>query len=130
MPAWFPTAGRDLRLGQPLGDAIEGGGRGGIRIPGEDLGYHRGFHRIKPQALGIARAFGVQDIPIGSDGPGQQLATPSCGLAAAAHPIGDQGALILGHRASDLEQQLILEVLTHRAVQKLDLTAALGAFVE
>lgn len=116
MPAWCPAAGRDLRLGQPLGDALEGGWRVGIRIPGEDLGHHRGFHRIKPPALGSARAFGVQDRPRGCDGPGQQLATPSCGLAAAAPPLGAQGALILAHGATDLEQQLIMGVLTHGAV--------------
>ena len=76
MPAWFPAAGRDRRLGPPLGDAIEGGWRGGSRIPGEELGDHCGLHRITPQTLRIVWAFGVQDIPIGSDGPGQQWATP------------------------------------------------------
>jgi hypothetical protein len=50
MPAWFSAMSRDLGLGQPLGDAIEDGWRAGIRIPGEDLGHHRGFHGIAPQA--------------------------------------------------------------------------------
>jgi hypothetical protein len=35
-----------------------------------------------------------------------------------------------GHGAPDLEQQLIMRVLTHGAVQTLDLTAAGGEFVE
>lgn len=76
MPARVPTTGRDLRLGQSLGHAIEGRGGGGIRIPGEDLDDHGGFHRIEPQALGIARALRIQDVPIGRDRPRQQLATP------------------------------------------------------
>lgn len=116
MPAWLPATGRDLRRGQPLGDARAGGWRVEIRLPGEARGHHRGLPRIKPQALEIARAVGVQDSPRGRDGPRQQWATPSCGLAAAAHPIGDHGALRLGHGAPDLEQQLIRGVLTHGAV--------------
>jgi hypothetical protein len=75
MPAWWTAAGRELRRGPPFGDAREGGGRGGIRIPGDELGYHRGVQRIKPQALGSARALGIQDNPIGRDGPGQPWAT-------------------------------------------------------
>jgi hypothetical protein len=58
MPAWFPATGRDLRRGQPRGDPLKGGWRVGSRLPGDDLGHHRGVHWLKPQALGIARAFG------------------------------------------------------------------------
>jgi hypothetical protein len=35
---------------------------------------------------------------------------------------------ILGHRAPDLEQELIMWVLTHRPLQKLDRTASLDKF--
>ena len=40
--------------------------------------------------------------------------------AAAAHSLGDQGALVLGHRAADLQQQLVVWILAHRPVEELD----------
>jgi hypothetical protein len=46
-------------------------------------------------------------------------------LAAPAHPLGDERAFVLGHRPANLEQQLIVRVVTHGAVQKLYLTAML-----
>jgi hypothetical protein len=58
------------------------------------------------------------------------LPTAQFGLAATSHSVSDEGAFILSHRASDLEQELIVRILTHRPVQELDLTAPLGEFVD
>jgi hypothetical protein len=44
---------------------------------------------------------------------------------APASAFGNQGALIRSHRAADLEEELIVRVLAHRAVQELDPTAML-----
>ena len=79
---------------------------------------------------GITGALGVHDIAVGGHTPGQQLATAQFGLPATPHPIGDQGALILGHGPPDLEHELIMWVLTHGSLQKLDLTAPLGQFID
>ena len=128
IPAWSPAWRRDLVVGQTLGHAIKGGRRLGIGRPRKDLGDHRGFDRIEPQALGITGALGIHDIPIRGDTPGQQLTTAPLRLAATSHPVGDQGAFILGHGTPDLEQELIVRILTHGLVQELDLTAPLGEF--
>ena len=40
-------------------------------------------------------------------------------------PLGDQGPLVLGDGAADLEQELVVRVAGHRAVEELD-AAALG----
>ena len=101
----------------------------GSVVPRQDVGDHGGFDRIELQALGITGALGIHDRPIGGDAPGQQLPTAPRRLAATSHPVGDQGAFILGHGTPDLEQELIVRVLTHRPVQALDLTAPLGEFV-
>ena len=58
------------------------------------------------------------------------MPTAPFGLAAASQPIRDEGAFILGHRAPDLEQELIVRILTHGPLQELDRTAPLGAFVD
>ena len=104
------------------------GGCGSV-VPRKDLGDHRSCDRIEPQAPGIARALGIHDRAVGGHTPGQQLPTAQFGLAATPHPVGDQGAFILGHRPPDLEEQLIVRVLTHRPLQELDLTASLREFV-
>lgn len=102
----------------------------GISIPGEDLLHDRRLDRVEPHPAGIARAFYVQDIAIGRAGPGQQLPAAQPGLAAAPHALSDQVAFILRHGTPDLEQELVMRVITHRAIQKLDLAAALGEFVD
>jgi hypothetical protein len=58
------------------------------------------------------------------------LATAPCGLPATPQPIGHQGALRRRHRPPALEHALIMGVLTHGTLQKLDLTAPLGQFIE
>jgi hypothetical protein len=130
IPAWSPAWSRDLVVGQTLGHAIEAGRRLGVGIPRQDLGDHRGLDRLEPQALGITWALGIHDIPLGGDAPGQPLTTAPLRLAATSHPVGDQGALILGHGTPDLEQELIVRILTHGPVQELDLTASLGEFLD
>jgi hypothetical protein len=44
-------------------------------------------------------------------------------LPPSAHPIRNQGSLVLGDGPSDLQKQLIMRILTHRTVDKLDPTA-------
>jgi len=51
-------------------------------------------------------------------------------LAAATHPVGNEGPFIFSHRAADVEQQLIMGVVTHGTLHKLHLAAVLGQFFE
>jgi hypothetical protein len=51
-------------------------------------------------------------------------------LAAAAHPVGNECPLIFGHRATDLEQQVIMRVVTHRTIEKLHVAPVLCQFFE
>jgi hypothetical protein len=102
----------------------------GSVVPRKNLGDHRGFDGIAPQTLGIAWALGVHDIAVGGHTPGPPLPAAPFGLAATSPPVGDQGAFILGHGPPDLEQELIVRILTHGPVQERDFTAPLGAFVD
>ncbi len=56
--------------------------------------------------------------------PRQQHAGAQLGQPAAAHALGDQRALILGHSAADLQQQVIVRVVAHRSVEELGGTAS------
>jgi hypothetical protein len=58
------------------------------------------------------------------------LATAELGLATAAHSLGDQGAFVLRHSAANLEEQVVMWIIIHGAIDKLNPTAALGEFVD
>ena len=62
---------------------------------------------------------GLSAVPVGRAGPGQQHAGAQLGQPAAAHALGDQRALVLGHGAPDLQQQVVVRVVAHRAVEEL-----------
>jgi len=51
-------------------------------------------------------------------------------LASSSHALGKQGPLVLGHGGADLSQQLIMRIITHGPLDKLDATASLGEFVD
>ena len=126
IPARPPAWRRDVVVGETLGPTIEGGRGLRVGIPCKDWGDHRGVDGIEPQTLGSTGALGIHDLAVGGHTPGPPLPTAPLSLPATPHPVGDQGAFILGHGPPDLEEQLIVRVLTHRALQTLDLTAPLG----
>jgi hypothetical protein len=130
IPARPPAWSGDVGIRKALGDAVQRGPGLWVGIPGEDLGHHRGFDRVDPQAPGIAGALGSHEIAIRWHAPRPQLATAQPGLAAASHPVGDEGALVLGHRAPDLEEELIVGILTHGPLQKFHLAPPRCQFLE
>ena len=70
-----------------------------------------------------SRPIRIDAKSVGRHRPGQEEAGLQLAQAAAAHPLGDQAALVLRHRAADLQQQLVVRVLAHRPVEELDLAA-------
>src|SRR3954453_3448129 len=91
----------------------------GLAIHGEQLGNDGGFGRIGRNPGRIARPVRAQPVTVGRVGPGQQQAGAQLGEPAAAHALGDQGALVLGHGAPDLQQQMVVRVVAHGPVQEL-----------
>jgi hypothetical protein len=57
--------------------------------------------------------------------PGEQRASTVLLQAASPHAVSNQVALVFGHRSADLQEQLIVWILAHRSLDKLDLAAAL-----
>ena len=92
--------------------------------------HHGRLDRVNAHAAGIPRAVRIEEIARGRASPGQQLATAERGLAPSAHPLGNQGPLVLSHGRADLSQQMSMRVITHRPLDKLDPPAALGEFVD
>ena len=128
VPARLARRGRNAKVGQALGEPVHGRLR--LQIPVEQLCHQHRRIRLHPHPCRIPGAFRVQPVTERRRGPGQQRARPQLGLAPAAHPLGDQRALVLSHRPTDLQQQLIVRILAHRPVQKLDLAAVPAQLVD
>jgi hypothetical protein len=100
-------------------------GTAAFGIPGEHAGDDRRFVRVGVDPRGVAGPVGRHPVAVGGAGPGEHLAGLELALSAPPHPFGDQGPLVLGDRAADLEQELVVRVLGHRPVEELDATAVL-----
>src|SRR5262249_28514809 len=99
----FPAPGRgNLGIAEALGHLIQAGGLARVGIPGKHLLHHSSLDWGKASPARLPRAVGIEEIAVGCPGPGQQLATAPRGLATAAHPLGDERALILRHSAANL----------------------------
>jgi hypothetical protein len=49
---------------------------------------------------------------------------------ASSHTVSDQVALVFGHRSTDLQQQLIVRILAHRSLDKLNQATAFLQFLD
>ena len=91
--------------------------------PAEQIGDQCGLGRIGADAGGVARAVGIGPVPVRRASPGQHLSGLQLVQPAAAGPLRDERALVLGHGPADLQEQLILRIVGQRPVGELDLTA-------
>ena len=91
----------------------------GLTIHGEQLGHNGGLGRVNRHACRIARSVRAHPVAIRRIGPGQKRAGTQLGQSPAAHALGDQGPLILGRGAADLQQQMVVRVVAHGTVQEL-----------
>jgi len=66
--------------------------------------------------------FWVQKIAIWSHCPGEQKTTAELCAPTTTHAFSDQAPFIFSNSSTDLEQQLVMGILTHGTLQKLDLT--------
>jgi hypothetical protein len=123
IPAWLAGGCEHAQLGEAQGNSMHGGS--GLKIPREHLLDDGGGGRVEAQAGGIARMLGIKVVAKGCAAPWQELACPQGGQAPATHPVTDQRALVLGDRPANLQQQLVVRILTHRPLHKLD-GAAMG----
>ncbi len=89
-----------------------------VNEPGEQAAHHRRLCLVDPNSGRVARPLRVNTVAVGRPRPGQQDTGPQLAQAASAHPLCDQRPLVLGHRAADLQQQLIVRILAHRPVKE------------
>src|SRR5260370_33460677 len=66
---------------------------------------------------------GIEAIAIGRPRPRQEQACAILVLSSPSHPLGNQAALVFGHRSTDLQKQLIIGILAHGPLQEVDLAA-------
>ena len=119
----LPEGEADAELAEVADQPMQGAAA--LGVPGEHLGDDGRLGRVEVDARRVAGPVGRHPVAVRGAGPGEHLASPVAALAAAPRPLGDQGPLVLGDGAADLEQELVVRVPGHRAVEELD-AAALG----
>ena len=113
---------------QARGHAQQGGPL--LQVPGEELRDERRGRGIPPHARRVARVLRVDLVAQGHADPRQELARAEPVEAPPAHPLGDERALVLGDRAANLQEQLVVRVLAHRAVDEHRLAASPRQFLQ
>ena len=101
-----------------------------LDVPGKHLRNYGGFGGVHADACGVAGTLRIHAIAIGRAGPGEQLASLQLAQPTATGPLGNERALVLGHRPTDLQKQLVVGVLAHRTVEELDVAAVFLEFFE
>ncbi len=101
-----------------------------LQVAGEDLLDHRAFCRIHLHAGRIAGAVGIDAVAIGHAGPGQERPGAQFRQPSPPHPLGNEGALVFGDGSTDLQQQLVVGVVTHGTVKELHEAAEALQFFE
>src|SRR6266536_277152 len=117
VPARLARRGRNPQIGQPLSQPVQRHPR--LQIPVEQLRDQHRLVRLDSHPGHLAGPLRVHPVAKRRPGPRQQRAGPQPRLPPTTHPLGDQGALVLGHRPADLQQQLVVRILAHRSVQEL-----------
>ena len=122
-PARLARGRGDAQFAEVVDQPVQGAAA--LGVPGEHLGDDGRLGRVEVDPRGVAGPVGRHPVAVGGAGPGEHLAGPEAALPAAPRALGDQGPLVLGDGPADLEQELVVRVLGHRAVEELD-AAALG----
>ena len=130
MPSGRPRGGRSLGITEAFGDARQAHRCLGLMIPGKNRRHDCRLAQLNAEAARVAGMLGIEAGALGSDRPRQELATAECGMPATSHAVGNQGPFVLRHRPPNLEQKLIMRILTHRALQELHLTPSLGECID
>ena len=110
-------------MSQTTGQLIECHWRMGLAIAGEDLLDDDRGHRINVHTVWITRALGIELITVERYCPGQELTCAQACQTPTTHAITDQTAFVFGDGAANLKQELIVWVIAHGMINKLDATA-------
>ncbi|CAG0935582.1 hypothetical protein TFLX_04424 [Thermoflexales bacterium] len=116
IPAGFAARRRHLQLLQVLGQAQQT--TAFLGVPSIHLAYPDRLGLFNMDPVRVARMFRINPVAKRHMRPGQPLTGAKFALAAQAHPFGNQGALIFGDGPANLQQQLIMGILTHGPIQK------------
>jgi hypothetical protein len=101
-----------------------------FQIACEEFLDHGPLCRVDTHPTRITWSVWVDTVALRHAGPGQQRPRAQLVEPSAPHPLGNEGPLLFGHRSANLQQQLVMRVVTHRAVEELDDTAEALQFLQ
>lgn len=112
---------------EDVGDLFQAGT--GFQVGGKDGSDDGRLRRLDLDASGLAWALGMQPVGVGRAGPGEQDARTQLRKPTPAHALRNEGALVRGDRTANLEQQVVVGILTHGVVEKLHQAALTFQFL-
>ena len=89
-----------------------------LGIGGEQLLDERRGGRIDLHGCRVTGPLGVQPIAVRRTGPRQELPSSQFGQPPTPHPIRDQRTLVLGDRATDLQDELVVRIVAGRPIDE------------
>jgi hypothetical protein len=99
-----------------------------LQVAHKQVGNNGNLRWFQAHSCRITRTGRIDPEAVRPTCPGKQptrlilLSSPS------SHALGDQTAFILSHPSTDLEQELIMRILAHRSIHKLQLASCLLKF--
>lgn len=118
-----------MRLAEALRHAIQAHGWIRFGVPREELGDNGRLDRVHTDLTRLTGTLSIQEVAIRRARPGQELPTAEPGVAAPAHAIRHQRALVLRHGPPHLEEELIMRIITHGVRAKRSLASPLREFI-
>src|SRR5947209_8255020 len=100
-----------------------------LQIAGKELCDDGDLGWLQAYPCGITRTARVHPIAIRWTGPGQQATGLILLSSPPPHTLSDQTPFVLSHGPANLEQQLIMGILTHGPISKLHLASAAFKFL-
>ncbi|HMB03195.1 MAG TPA: hypothetical protein VKP69_05560 [Isosphaeraceae bacterium] len=113
--------------GQPLDDLANGHPL--VDQPAVEHSHHRGLVLVDLQVPRDTVPLGHVAVAVGALA-GAPLSGPGLLQLPAAEPLGEDGPLVLGDRALDLEQELVVRVVGDRPLDELDLAGGPAEFLQ
>jgi len=130
VPALTTPGRRNPIVGQAFGYGIQAQPLFRVGIPGKDLADDSGLYVVHSQPGRVAGALHIQNVAVGSLGPGQELSSAQFAQPTTTHSVGNQGAFVFGHGPSNLQDELVVRIITHRTVQELNVTTVPFQFLQ
>ena len=100
-----------------------------LQVTGKEVCNDSDLGWLQADSRRVTRTRWIDAETVGWARPGKQSTCLILLSPSPSHPLSNQASFILGNRSTDLEQELIVRILAHGPIDKLDLAPSLFKFL-